>query len=297
MSGDKQALLTHLQSGMTTVCRCWAITRTDGMSFGFTDHDRELAFDGLVFKARTGLTASAIEQATGLSIDNSEAMGALSDAAVRDEDIEDGRFDGADVRAWLVNWAAPEQRMLQFRGSIGELRRAGGAFHAELRGLTDLLNRPLGRIYQKPCTAVLGDKACGFDRLTPGYWAEAEIAEIDEGPILRLQGAEAFEDGWFERGRVDVLTGRSQGLWASVKTDRSIKIGRELHLWTALGSGLAAGDRVRVLAGCDKRMETCRLKFNNIINFQGFPDLPSEDWVMAVPKQGNANNGGSRRSW
>jgi len=295
MSGDKQALLAHLQSGMTTVCRCWAITRTDGVSFGFTDHDRELAFDGLVFKASTGLTASAIEQATGLSIDNSEAMGAISDAAVRDEDIESGRFDGAEVRAWLVNWAAPEQRMLQFRGSIGELRRAGGAFHAELRGLTDLLNRPLGRIYQKPCTAVLGDKACGFSLQTPGYWAEAEIGAIEDGPVLRLHGADTHQDGWYERGRIEVLSGAATGLWSTVKTDRRIKAGREVKLWSAIGGGLAEGDRVRLLAGCDKRMETCRLKFNNLLNFQGFPDIPGEDWVVAVPKQGNPNTGGSRR--
>ncbi|SHE56579.1 phage conserved hypothetical protein BR0599 [Ruegeria intermedia] len=295
MSGEKQALLTHLQSGMTTVCRCWAITRTDGVSFGFTDHDRELAFDGLVFKASTGLTASAIEQATGLSIDNSEAMGAISDAAVRDEDIEAGRFDGAEVRAWLVNWAAPDQRMLQFRGSIGELRRAGGAFHAELRGLTDRLNRPLGRIYQKPCTAVLGDKACKFDTSTPGYWAEVTIAAVGDGPVLRLEGAEEIDAGWFDRGRLDVLSGASQGLWATIKTDRPVSGGREVMLWSGIGGGLSAGDRVRLTAGCDKRMDTCRLKFNNLLKFQGFPDLPGEDWVMAVPKQGNQYNGGSRR--
>lgn len=295
MNGDKQALLGHLRGGMTTVCRCWAITRTDGIAFGFTDHDRELAFDGLVFKASTGLTASAIEQATGLSIDNSEAMGALSDTAVRDQDIEAGRFDGAEVRAWLVNWVAPEQRMLQFRGSIGELKRAGGAFHAELRGLTDMLNRPLGRIYQKPCTSVLGDQSCGFDMQTAGYSAEAEVTGFEDGPVLRLQGADAVDEGWFERGRLDVLSGSAAGLWASIKTDRRINVGREVHLWTGLSSGLAVGDRVRLSAGCDKRMETCRLKFNNILNFQGFPDLPGEDWVMAVPKKGNANNGGSRR--
>ena len=108
MSGDKQALQAHLQSGLTTTCRCWAITRSDAQVYGFTDHDMELRFDGLVFKASTGLTAAAIEQATGLSIDNTEAMGALSDASVREEDIEAGRFDGAEVRAWLVNWADPE---------------------------------------------------------------------------------------------------------------------------------------------------------------------------------------------
>ncbi|RLK10974.1 DUF2163 domain-containing protein [Ruegeria conchae] len=294
MSGDKQALQTHLQSGLTTTCRCWAITRSDGQTFGFTDHDMELRFDGLVFKASTGLTAAAIEQATGLSIDNTEAMGALSDASVREEDIEAGRFDGAEVRAWLVNWVDPEQRMLQFRGSIGELRRAGGAFHAELRGLTDLLNRSLGRIYQKPCTAVLGDKACRFALETPGYRAGAEIVALD-GAALRLRGAESSDAGWFERGRLDVLDGAAQGLWASIKLDEPARDGRDVTLWSSIGGGLAVGDRVQLTAGCDKRMTTCRLKFNNMLNFQGFPDLPHEDWVMAVPKRSSQHKGGSRR--
>lgn len=294
MSGDKQALQAHLQSGLTTTCRCWAITRSDGQVYGFTDHDMELSFDDLVFKASTGLTAAAIEQASGLSIDNSEAMGALSDASVREEDIEAGRFDGAEVRAWLVNWADPEQRMLQFRGSIGELRRAGGAFHAELRGLTDLLNRPLGRIYQKPCTAVLGDNDCRIALETPGYRAEAVIASLD-GAALRLQGAESSDAGWFERGRLDVLDGAAQGLWASIKLDEPARDGRDVTLWSSIGGGLAVGDRVQLTAGCDKRMTTCRLKFNNMLNFQGFPDLPHEDWVMAVPKRSSQHRGGSRR--
>ena len=294
MSEDKQALLAHLQTGLTTTCRCWAITRNDGQTFGFTDHDMELDFEGLVFKASTGLTAATIEQATGLSIDNTEAMGAISDASVREEDIEAGRFDGAEVRAWLVNWTDPAQRILQFRGSIGELRRAGGAFHAELRGLTDLLNRPLGRIYQKPCTAVLGDRSCRFALDAPGYRAEAEIAALD-GTVLHLRGAGTNDAGWFERGRLDVLDGEAKGLWASVKMDEQTGDDRSITLWSAIAGGLAVGDRVRLTAGCDKRMSTCRLKFNNILNFQGFPDLPHEDWVMAVPKRSNRNRGGSRR--
>ncbi|WP_170572281.1 DUF2163 domain-containing protein [Ruegeria atlantica] len=295
MGGDRQGLHTHLQSGLTTTCRCWAIRRVDGQEFGFTDHDMGLSFEGITFKASTGLTATAIEQATGLSIDNSEAMGALSDAAVTENDIEAGRFDGAEVRAWLVNWAEPEQRMLQFRGSIGEMRRAGGAFHAELRGLTDLLNRPLGRIYQKPCTAVLGDVTCKFNLDTPGYWVEAVVAELGADGDLQLTGAESPAQAWFQRGRLDVVSGQASGLWAAIKLDQPISGGRNISLWSGIGGGLAVGDRVRLTAGCNKRMSDCREKFNNLINFQGFPDLPSEDWMLAVPKQRNANNGGSRR--
>ncbi|WP_333682798.1 DUF2163 domain-containing protein [Pontibaca methylaminivorans] len=295
MAGMDQRFQDHVAGGLTTLCRCWAVTRRDGVRFGFTDHDRDLGFDGIRFRAESGLSAMALQQGTGLSVDNSEAIGALSDAAITEADIEAGRFDEAEVRAWLVNWADVSVRWLQFRGSIGQLRRGGGAFHAELRGLTEALNRPIGRVYQKPCTAVLGDGACGFDTGRAGYSDTRTVEAIEERRIFRWAQMRDFEPGWFARGRLDVLDGAARGLWGVIKHDRFEAGQRVIELWEPVLAGIAAGDRVRLAAGCDKRLETCRLKFNNIVNFQGFPDIPGEDWVMAVPKQSGTNDGGSRR--
>ena len=180
MSGASAAFHAHLQTGITTVCRCWAVTRRDGAVMGFTDHDGDLAFEGIAFRADTGLSAAVLQQTTGLSVDNSEALGALSDAAIREEDIDAGRYDGAEVQAWLVNWQDVAQRECLFRGHIGELRRAGGAFEAELRGLTDVLNQPTGRVFQKSCGAVLGDATCQFDLMTAGYFVETPVEQVDE---------------------------------------------------------------------------------------------------------------------
>lgn len=288
-------LRAHLESGETTLCRCWALTRADGVIFGFTDHDMPLAFDGITFKANSGLTAFALQQSTGLSVDNTEALGALSDAALTEEDIEAGRYDGAEVRAWLVNWAAIDQRWLQFRGSIGELKRSGGTFQAELRGLTDVLNAPLGRIYQKPCTAVLGDAQCRFDLGQDGYAAERAVDQVLPDGGFAWPALEAFAEGWFSAGRITVLSGAAKGLWGTIKSDRIEAGDRRIRLWTPLRAPVAPGDLVRLSAGCDKRAATCRLKFDNLINFQGFPDIPGEDWMMAYPRSGNPNTGGSRR--
>ena len=295
MSGQSEEFLAHTATGLTTLCRAWAITRKAGTSFGFTDHDCELSFDGITFRADSGLTATALAQSTGLSVDNTEALGALTDAAVREDDIEAGRFDGADVRAWIVNWAQPDTRWLQFRGSIGEIRRAGGAFHAELRGLTEALNRPLGRIYQKPCTAVLGDRACAFDVTQPGYHYEGPADRMKDGRIFEWDALGGFDDAWFQRGRLDVLSGTSSGLWGMIKKDSTANGVRRIELWEPIRGGLAETDVVRLTVGCDKRFDTCRLKFNNLLNFQGFPDLPGDDWQMAYPNGARANNGGSLR--
>lgn len=290
------SLLTHLQNGYSTVCRCWAVSRLDGVSFGFTDHDLPLEFDGVTFRADSGLTARALVSGTGLSVDNSEAMGALTDAAITEADIEAGRYDNAEVRMWLVNWANPVERALRFRGHIGELRRQGGAFHAELRGLTEGLNQPQGRVYQRPCSAVLGDGRCGVDTSDPIYMVERAAEEISDARVFRFADFNSHEPTWFERGRLVVLNGDGAGQVGIIKADRLLQDGRrEVELWETLRGGVTTGDMLRLEAGCDKRAATCRLKFNNFINFQGFPDIPGEDWLMAVPQKAGPTEGGSLR--
>lgn len=287
-------LATHLAGGVTTLCRCWAVTRRDGVVLGFTDHDEAVTFEGITFRADTGMTAAALQHTTGLSVDNTEAEGALSSEAIAEADIVAGRYDGAEVRAWLVNWSEPEERMLQFSGSLGEVTRAGGAFKAELRGLAEALNHPQGRVYQTPCAAVLGDVRCGVDLATPGLAAELAVELVEDGRVFLFAELEGFAERWFERGRLRVLNGPAGGLVGVIKNDRPNSGGRRIELWERLKAEIGPGDMVRLETGCDKRVETCRAKFDNLVNYRGFPSIPGEDWLMAVPSNQPVRDGGSR---
>ena len=289
----RQNLLVHLGQDATSVCRAWKVLRRDGVAYGFTDHDRDFTFDGVTFKASTGMSARVLQQTTGLSVDNSEAIGALSDAAIDGADLAAGRFDGAEVRSWLVNWADPAQRIEQFRGNFGEITRSAGAFRAELRGLTDRLNQPQGRVFQRSCGAVLGDARCGFDLATPGYRATGAIAGFDPMGRMLFQGIAGFADRWFERGRLVVQTGAAAGLVGMIKSDRINGGERVVDLWHDLGATLIIGDTVQLEAGCDRMAQTCRGKFGNFLNFQGFPHIPGEDWLSSYPVSTRPNDGGS----
>lgn len=295
MSGFDTGLLSHLKTGTTTTCRAWAVRRRDGVELGFTDHDLPLSFEGISFRADSGLSAGALQQSTGLSVDNSEALGALSHEAIREADIEAGRYDGAEIRAWLVNWADVTQRQMLFRGTIGELRRAGTGFEAELRGLTDLLNRPLGRVYQKPCGAVLGDAACGVDLDAPGYSTSLAVLEVEERRVFRFDALAGFAPGWFRHGRLEIESGAAAGLTGMIKRDISEPTRRVIELWHPIRAEIVTGDMLTLRAGCDKRMATCRETFNNLINFQGFPDIPGDDWSLTDPSKSGDLSGGSRR--
>lgn len=288
------ALQAHLATGLTTVCRCWSVRRRDGTIFGFTDHDGDVVFDGMVFRAATGMSATALAQGTGLSVDNTEAIGVLSDSAITEADIAQGRFDGAEVRAWLVNWQDPDARIERFRGSIGELRRGAGAFHADLRGMSEALNQPQGRVYQRTCGAILGDAGCGFDLDQVGYSEERPTETVARSQIFTFVALANAERRWYERGRLTVLSGAAAGLVGVIKHDQPAADGRRvLELWEPVGTTVLPGDLIRIETGCDKRAETCRLKFNNLRNFRGFPHIPGEDWLFSVPRGQGDDDGGS----
>lgn len=287
-------LQAHLATGATSLCRCWKVTRKDGTVFGFTDHDRVLAFDGVTFKAGTGLDGAALQQSTGLNVDNTQAVGALSDLALREADILAGLYDGAEVLAWLANWTDVAQRVLQFRGSLGEVRRAGGAFEAELRGLTEVLNQPQGRAYHRNCSAVLGDDRCNFDLNTAGYTSEVSVEVVEEARVFRFANLTGFDERWFEAGSCRVLDGEAVGAIEVIKSDVFTDGIRVIELWQSLRREIAVGDLVRFEAGCDKRVATCGLKFQNFINFRGFPHIPGEDWAVSFPTKAGVNDGESR---
>ncbi len=289
---SEEDLFTHLETGDTHVCQCWSIRRKDGTVFGFTDHDRPLTFDGITFRADSGLAAKALSSATGLSVNNSEALGLLQADIITESDIKAGRYDGAEVTNWTVCWDEVDARKVNFVGHIGAITLQDGSFEAELRGLSDALNQPFGRSYLRQCSAVLGDGSCRVDLSSPLYRTEVSLHQLTSETEFRVP-VSGYNEGWFTQGRLTVLSGKAEGLTAAIKLDRSDSGFRQIALWRPLGIAPEAGDLVRLEAGCDKSPESCKVKFANFINFQGFPHVPGDDWLASVPRSDSINDGGS----
>lgn len=68
--------------------------------------------------------------------------------------------------------------------------------------------------------------------------------------------------------------------------------GALIELWQAMPEPIAAGDTFAVTAGCDKRLPTCRDRFNNVVNFRGFPHIPGNDFVTRYAVAGEPGNRG-----
>lgn len=283
------ALAAHLASGATTLCSCWKLTRRDGVVLGFTDHDRDLAFDGVTYVATAGFTASDIKSSIGLSVDNLDVAAALSSDRLDELHLAAGLYDDASVEIWRVDWADPSQRLLERKGSIGEVRRSGAHFSAEIRGLAHYLNQPKGRLYQFTCDADLGDTACRVS--LPAFTATATISDVIDDKILVVSGLDAFDTEWFSRGTATFSTGSLAGTRSEIRRHSRATAGDRLELWQRLPSLPAVGDTLSIVAGCDKTFATCREKFANGLNFRGFPHIPGNSFVTSVARQGDANTG------
>jgi uncharacterized phage protein (TIGR02218 family) len=290
-------LLASIASGATTFCSCWRLTRRDGIVLGFTDHDRDINFEGAVFAAMSGLESSAFESSAGLSVGGAEVSGALSAQALSEADLSNGLFDGARVEVFRVDWSAPENRVLLEAGVIGEVRRSEHAFTAELRSLAHELDQERGRLYQAGCDADVGDARCGFAFSNEPFVVEAQALPGSDNMQLVFQRADVpgadVPDNWFTGGRVDFLDNGNAGARLSVRAHRSDADTHVGTLWSRLGVAPSSGDRVRLYAGCDKSFDTCRVKFANSSNFRGFPHMPGNDHVMSYGKRGAGMDGGS----
>jgi uncharacterized phage protein (TIGR02218 family) len=287
------ALTAHLASGATTLCRCWRLTRCDGAAAGFTDHDEDLVFDGTTFRAGTGFAGTEIEARLGLAITGSEIHGALAAESLNEADLAAGRFDNAKVEIFLVNWSDPAQRLLLRTGHLGEVRREGVAFAAEVRGLSVRLNEERGRSYGATCDADLGDARCTVDLDQPALRGEGSVAAIEGASVVRVNGLDAFADGWFTRGRLEFASGANAGTAVEVKEHRAAAGEVRLALWQRAAEPIAEGDLFIVTAGCDKRFDTCRMKFSNAVNFHGFPHLPGNDFVARYAVPGEPGHDGT----
>jgi len=270
------------------------VTRGDGVVQGFTDHDEDVVVDGVTCRAGTGLSGSEATEQLGLAVQGAEISGALADEALSEAELAAGRYDAASIEVHLVDWSEPALRVLLSKGVLGEVKREGAAFTAELRSLTHRLAEDSGRLYTATCSADLGDARCSVDLSAPEFLGNGTVTALDGAGVFHASGLGAFGDGWFTAGKVTLTSGANNGLAVELKVHRVDTSGVLIELWQQMPEPIAVGDTFAITAGCDKRYATCRDRFANGVNFRGFPHMPGNDFVLRIPNSGEpGNDGGS----
>lgn len=260
---------------LATVALAWTLARRDGVTIGVTDHDRDLVLDGLTHRAAPGMTPAAIARGEGLDADTTEATGALTSAAIAEADLLAGRWDGAGVRARLVDWANGAVLAELGGGTIGGVELADGAFTAELRGVAAALDRPVAEETSPVCRAELGDRRCRAPMA--GRRRFARVVATD-GAVLTLSDGEPSANA-YGGGRVRWFSGPNCGIEGAVAASS----GAQVTLRAPPPFAVAVGTLVLIEEGCDKTIATCAARFGNAPNFRGEPYLPGIDLLTRYP--------------
>jgi len=272
-------LLAHIAGQVTTLATCWKVTRRDGQVFAFTDHVADLLISGITYSASSGYTASAIQTASALNVDNLEVQGALSDDSITEADLLAGLWDFADIEIFQVNYADLTQGTLKLRrGQLGEVRTGRNAFVAELRGMMQKMQQAIGRIVAPGCNADCGDARCGIDLdVFPNGRVADSVASVTNNRLFTASGL-GQATGWFAGGLLTWTNGLNAGLAMEVK---AFTFGGLIELVLPMPFAVAVSDTFSVTVGDDKSLATCRDKFNNVINFRGFPHLPGIEGIAS----------------
>ena len=285
-------LAAHLAAGVTTLCRCWQVTRSDGSVLGFTDHDRALSFDGTTFEPESGLDASEDKSETGFAIGGLEAIGrALVGAA-----------DGSRPRRRPLR----PRRGVGVAGQLDDARRTPSAARRPSRR-GDARGRHFSRRGARACRRT---RPAQRARLPPWLRCRSRRQALRHRPRRRgvsrhrhrdrgerqaaLHRERARCDSLPDGSRADGLPGPAAPITAA--PSRCARIGSPTasqasscgRRWRG---DIAAGDTFTVTAGCDKLFSTCQAKFANAVNFRGFPHMPGNDFVLSYARAGDGNDG------
>jgi uncharacterized phage protein (TIGR02218 family) len=267
-----------LKGPLTTSAYGWRLERRDGVTIGFTSHDRDVEIGGLNYRAKPGMVPTSISQSIGIDTDGLEVSGAITAAAIREDDLDAGRWDNARLTIFLFNWSDPgASTRLLAAGEWGEVSFSDIGFEAELCGATAFLDAPVVPQTSPGCRAAFCGKECGlnaqrFRNVTRATSANGDIVNFAASP-------ETVDVNAFAYGRLRWLGGANCGL-----THDIIASGPGgLTLASKPAFAVVPGTMAELTKGCDKTIATCASRFGNAVNFRGEPYLPGNDLLTRYP--------------
>lgn len=137
---------------------------------------------------------------------------------------------------------------------------------------TRLKQPGLRRLYGATCPHLLYSQGTGNCGVDPEAFKAQVLISGAEGITVQGAGFAAFPDQYFQGGKLEVEI--SPGVFE--KRGIQAHVGDTLTMTHRL-PGLEGLMTVDVYPGCDKKITTCHNKFNNVVNFGGFPYIPQKN--------------------
>lgn len=275
-SGLKQALIDGTRAMIVT------ITCADNTVYGYTDHDMPLTVVGVTYKPAPGLQKVSLNATADSSVTNQEIAAAWVDAP--EDQLLAGKFDNAVVEVALCSWADTSLgKMIVERGHLGVIQWTKDGFRADLQGIMRDLQRNINFTHTATCRHLLFSQfdakhigACTLNKSSYEY--TVTVSAVTDKHKFSVTGLSQPNE-WCTNGTVTWLTGSNANLSGQVKA-HTVGSTTDIELFLPAFITINIGDTLKITAGCDKTFATCQTKFNNAVNFGGFPHIQTEATIQ-----------------
>lgn len=258
-------LLDHINSDVTTLATCVKITLKSGKIITLTDSNRNITIDRIIYNSSNGFSSSSIIMSNDLDIDNFDITMVIDSNYISEQDIIAGLYDHSYIEIFMVNYEAPDMGAIDItQGYFGEIKIINGKFTVEVRGLTYKFNKLIGELYSPNCRTKFGDKRCKIDR---NKYSKNGVVEEVTSYYSFYDSRRGENIGYFDFGIVEF---NELGFRYEIKDF----VNKKLEFYLPFDKSIKAGDKYIITPGCDKTVNMCKNKYNNIINFRGEPHIP-----------------------
>ena len=301
----KPAQIEALRPRVTfTMCHLWQIQRPDGVTLNFASHDKPIQFEGSTFLPM-GPTPQNQSSGEAAGSTDYEIFGFLSHETIRPRDIQLGKYDGSTICQWVIDWERPWIWTRKHKWWVKSIAIDGDVFRADVGGLETFLEIKQGRYYEKECDKAFAGTECqatpasvpsklvtavpstnGGDVL--GTTRDTRALRVTTGVISALSSGSL---PMWQFGSVEFLSGSNKGKTVQIynaeyieDTSNPSNSYLDIILSRTLPYPARVGDNVSLKSGCDGAFSTCRLIYDNIINFGGVHKMPSTEDQYVQPE-------------
>jgi len=247
------------------------IWRDGGENWYYTSGDVAFTYDGNSYVPatlkRTGAKYDSQLEVTRMAITASY----LEDPVIKFIAINPIEILWIEIKK-LFRDQDPLEASVVFIGQKKNVSFQGNTGKVECVGFEHFLKMPVPTFrYQITCNHKLFDTGCRLTKTS--YKISTAVTLNADKTQLTSSDFGAKANGYFIRGHVDFGV-ESRMIVAH--------IGNVVTLAYKMVE-LASGDTVDVYPGCDGRIETCKNKYDNVVNFLGFPFIPKDNPVTRIP--------------
>jgi uncharacterized phage protein (TIGR02218 family) len=278
MKSASAALIALLATDNFLMADLYTFTLNNGTIYRFTNYDIDIIWNGVSF-TKNGLSfqRNGTKITTGVEVDTLDITVYQKDTSFEGIGIlrvvANGGLDGSDFkleRLFFDDPLTPIGSIWMFSGRVSQCEATRYEAKITVNSDLELLNVQMPRnLFQAPCIHTPYDTGCGI----PKTGVAGTIISVN-GTTFGVSIYNA--DSYYDEGMIEFTSGSNTGAKRTIKN----QVSNLVTVTLGLSSTVNIGDTIKLYAGCDRTQATCQNKFNNLLNFRGFPYVPVPETTM-----------------